>query len=108
MKYCEIESVDPIARVDAVRAVFPLKAPIMLGAGRIAAREFLCVRVTTEAGIEGCAFALSRGLPSDAFIAEVLAPVLVGRDSDLIGQRGGDCMATVAAPSHAGMMKRAV
>ena len=90
-----------------MRAVFPLKAPIMLGSMRIAAREFLCVRVTTEAGIEGYAFALSRGLPSDAFIAEVLAPALVGRDSDLIGQRVAECGA-IPAPSHAGMVKRAV
>jgi L-alanine-DL-glutamate epimerase-like enolase superfamily enzyme len=101
-------AVDPIARVDAVRAVFPLDSPIMLGAMRIAAREFLCVRVTTEAGFEGYAFALSRGLPSDAFIAEALAPVLIGADSDLIGQRVGDCMAAVPSPSHAGMMMRAV
>jgi L-alanine-DL-glutamate epimerase-like enolase superfamily enzyme len=79
----------------------------MLGAMRIAAREFLCVRVTTEAGVEGSAFALSRGLPSEAFIAEALAPVLIGRDSDLIGERMGDCMAAVPAPSHGGMMKRA-
>jgi L-alanine-DL-glutamate epimerase-like enolase superfamily enzyme len=104
----ETASVDPIARVDAVRAVFPLRAPIMLGAMRIAAREFLCVRVTTEAGLEGHAFALSRGLPSEAFIAEMLAPALVGRDSDLIGQRAAECTASVPAPSHAGMMKRAV
>lgn len=101
-------ALDPIARVDAVRAVFPLDSPIMLGAMRIAAREFLCVRVTTEAGIQGHAFALSRGLPSEAFIAEVLAPVLVGRDSDLIGERIADCMAVIPAPSHAGMVKRAV
>lgn len=80
----------------------------MLGALLIAAREFLCVRVTTEAGIEGYAFALSRGLPSEAFIAEMLAPALIGKDSDLIGQRIAGCMATVPAPSHAGMMKRAV
>jgi L-alanine-DL-glutamate epimerase-like enolase superfamily enzyme len=104
----ESASVDPIAHVDAVRAVFPLKAPILLGSMRVAAREFLFVRVTTEAGIEGYAFALSRGLPSDAFIAEVLAPALVGRDSDLIGQRAAECLATIPAPSHAGMVKRAV
>jgi L-alanine-DL-glutamate epimerase-like enolase superfamily enzyme len=104
----EIASVDPIADVEAVRAVFPLEAPIMLGSMRIAAREFLCVRVRTEAGIEGYAFALSRGLPSDAFIAEVVAPALVGRDSDLIGQRIAECMAAVTAPSHAGIVKRAV
>src|SRR4051812_29485071 len=104
----ETASVDPIARVDAVRAVFPLKAPIMLGAMRIAAREFLCLRVTTEAGIEGYAFALSRGLPSEGFIAEMLAPALVGKDSDLIGRRIAECTAAVPAPSHPGMMKRAV
>src|SRR5689334_17795851 len=90
---------DPIARVDAVRAVFPLKAPIMLGAMRIAAREFLCVRITTESGLQGCAFVLSRGLPAEA---------LVGRDSDLIDQRVAECLATVTEPSHAGMMKRAL
>jgi L-alanine-DL-glutamate epimerase-like enolase superfamily enzyme len=99
---------DPIARVDAVRAVFPLRAPIMLGSMTIADREFLCVRITTEAGFEGHAFALSRGLPSDAFISQSLAPVLVGRDSDLIGQRVAECLATVPAPSHAGMVTRAL
>jgi len=99
---------DPIARVDAVRAVFPLKAPIMLGAMRIAAREFLCVRITTESGLQGCAFVLSRGLPAEALIEQMLAPALVGRDSDLIDQRVAECLATVTEPSHAGMMKRAL
>jgi L-alanine-DL-glutamate epimerase-like enolase superfamily enzyme len=99
---------DPIARIDAVRSVFPLASPITLGAMTIASREFLCVRVTTEAGLQGHAFALSRGLPSEAFIQQVVAPTLVGRDSDLIGERVADCLSAVAAPSHAGMLKRAV
>ncbi len=99
---------DPIARVEAVRAVFALSSPIMLGAATIASREFLCVRVTTAAGLQGHAFALSRGLPSEAFIAESLATILVGKDSDVIGDRIGDCLAAVPAPSHVGMVKRAL
>jgi L-alanine-DL-glutamate epimerase-like enolase superfamily enzyme len=104
----EITVPDSIASVEAVRAVFPLSSPIMLGSARITNREFLCVRITTAAGIQGHAFALSRGLPSEAFISQTLAPILVGRDSDLVGERVGDCLSAVTAPSHAGMVKRAL
>ena len=70
--------------------------------------RLLCVRVTTEAGLHGHAFALSRELPSDAFIQQSVAPLLIGHDSDLIGERMGDCYAALAAPSRVGMVKRAL
>ena len=99
---------DSIANVEAIRAVFPLASPILLGQSTIAGRDFLCVRVTTEAGLHGHAFALSRELPSDAFIQQSVAPLLIGRDSDLIGERMGECYAALAAPSRVGMVKRAL
>jgi L-alanine-DL-glutamate epimerase-like enolase superfamily enzyme len=91
-----------------VRAVFPLASPVMLGSSTITNREFLCVRVTTSAGIHGHAFALSRGLPSEEFIRQSLAPILVGRDSDMIEERIGDCLRAMAAPARAGMTRRAL
>jgi L-alanine-DL-glutamate epimerase-like enolase superfamily enzyme len=99
---------DPIERVVALRASFPLGTPLRLGGGVIAAREFTFVRITTRSGIEGKAFALSRGLPSDVFIAEMLAPVLVGSDPDPILERVAACTATVGAPSRPGMVTRAI
>jgi L-alanine-DL-glutamate epimerase-like enolase superfamily enzyme len=100
--------VDPIERVVALRASFPLATPLRLGGGEIRAREFTFVRITTRSGVEGKAFALSRGLPSDIFMTEVLAPVLVGSDPDAILERVAACAATVAAPSRPGMVTRAI
>lgn len=88
--------------------MFALSSPVTLGTGTIASREFLCVRITTEAGIQGHAYALSRGLPSEQFISQSLAPLLIGRDSDLIGERVADCLSTVSAPTHVGMVRRAL
>lgn len=91
-----------------MRSSFPLASPILLGSTTITEREFLFVRITTEAGIQGTAFALSRGLPSEAFVAQVLAPVLIGRDGDLVEERLGECLAALPAPSRVGMVKRAL
>ena len=99
---------DPIERVVALRASFALATPLRLGGAEIRAREFTFVRITTRSGIEGKAFALSRGLPGDILITEVLAPGLVGSDPDAILERVAACAATVAAPSRPGMVTRAI
>jgi L-alanine-DL-glutamate epimerase-like enolase superfamily enzyme len=104
----QMTDVDPIERVVALRASFPLATPLRLGGGEIRVREFLLVRITTRSGIEGKAFALSRGLPSDVFISETLAPVLVGSDPAPILELVAACAATVSAPSRPGLVTRAI
>src|SRR4051794_36522277 len=99
---------DPIEHVAALRASYPLATPLRLGGSVIRAREFTIVRVTTRSGIEGNAFALSRGLPSDGFIAETLAPVLVGGDPEALLELVAACARTVSAPSRQGMASRAL
>ena len=101
-------AVDPIDRVVALRASFPLATPLRLGGSVIPAREFTIVRITTRSGIEGKAFALSRALPSDTFIAEVLAPVLVGTDPEALLELVAACARTISAPSRQGMASRAL
>jgi L-alanine-DL-glutamate epimerase-like enolase superfamily enzyme len=70
-----------ITDVEAWTCVFDLPKPIILSHGEIREREYVIVRVTTSTGIQGVAYALSRGAPTGAFIRSALAPLIRGEDA---------------------------
>src|SRR3954454_21344642 len=100
--------VDPIAEVRAVTTQLDLPRPLQLGSMHIAHRAYAVVTVRTESGLVGKAFALSRDAPVAAVANEQLAPVLVGRDSDLVAARFDDCFRATIASGRVGVVMRAL
>jgi L-alanine-DL-glutamate epimerase-like enolase superfamily enzyme len=72
---------DPIAAVEAYDSVVPLPRPLTVGPATVAGRSYAVVRVRTEDGVEGGAYAYGRGLPIAAIVERSLAPLLVGLDA---------------------------
>ena len=70
-----------IATVETSTCRFPLPEPIVLEHFEIHFREYVIVRVTTTTGLEGVAWALTRGALIAHVIDVVAAPVVVGRDA---------------------------
>ena len=99
---------DPIAEVQALTTRLELPRPITLGTMRITHRAYAVATVRTESGLEGKAFALSRDAPVAAVVSEQLAPVLVGRDSDLIAARVDECFRATVASGRVGVGMRAL
>ena len=73
--------IDPIASIDVATVRLKLPAPLRLGPIEIASREYAAVRVTTESGLVGSAYCLTRDAPVDACVTLLVVPVLVGTDS---------------------------
>ncbi len=99
---------DPITAVRAVTTQLELPRPLTLGTMHIAHRSYAVVTVTTESGLQGKAFALSRDAPVAAVVESQLAPVLVGRDSDLIAARFDECFRATVASGRVGVVMRAL
>jgi D-arabinonate dehydratase len=70
-----------VTEVEAWTCAFDLPKPIVFRHGEMREREYVIVRVATSTGIEGVAYALSRGAPTAAFIRSVLAPLILGEDA---------------------------
>jgi L-alanine-DL-glutamate epimerase-like enolase superfamily enzyme len=68
-----------IVGVDAVHCAFPLNHPLRFGAAAYAIREYVLLRVRTDAGIDGFACGLARDTPLLAALRP-LGQRLVGRD----------------------------
>ena len=73
--------IDPIASIAVATVRLTLPAPLRLGSGEIASREYAAVRLTTEAGFVGSAYCLTREAPVEACVTRLVAPALVGSDS---------------------------
>lgn len=98
---------DPVASVAATTVVLPLPAPLRLGSTVITQREYAVVRVRTEAGLEGCAFALTRDLPLAEAIRR-LGPQLVGRDSELVADAWEHLFRSTVVGGRSGIVVRAI
>jgi L-alanine-DL-glutamate epimerase-like enolase superfamily enzyme len=99
--------IDPIAEVEALTTRLELTQPITLGTMHITHRAYAVVTVRTESGLEGKAFALSRDAPIAAIVSEQLAPILVGRDADLVAARADECFRATVASGRVGLTMRA-
>ena len=92
-------------RIRSVRAItvdVPIARPIVMGPIRYASREYVIVEVTTDEGVSGIGFGMSRDAPVAPIIDRSITPLILGedpRDTEwlwhrvysanlLIGQRG--------------------
>ena len=92
-------------RIRSVRAItvdVPIARPIVMGPIRYVSREYVIVEVTTDEGLSGIGFGMSRDAPVAPIIDRSITPLLIGedpRDTErlwhrvysanlLIGQRG--------------------
>ena len=73
--------IDPIAAVEVGTARLDLPAPIRIAVGEIHSREYAAVRVTTDQGLAGRAYCLTREAPVTACVQRLVAPALIGSDS---------------------------
>ncbi|HXO08089.1 MAG TPA: mandelate racemase/muconate lactonizing enzyme family protein [Solirubrobacteraceae bacterium] len=99
---------DPITDVHAATARFPLPSPLNIGALEMTHREYAFVRVRTEGGREGKAFALSRDMPIAEIVRSVFAPRLIGADADVISARWTDMYRATIPIGRVGVVMRAL
>jgi L-alanine-DL-glutamate epimerase-like enolase superfamily enzyme len=72
--------IDPIASIDVGTTRLRLPARLRIGPVEIESREYAAVRVTTEAGLTGVAYCLTREAPVEQCVRRLVAPALVGTD----------------------------
>ena len=97
-----------IDRVEAWHCRIALQTPIVLGDLVIKHRDFVIVRVGASDGLQGAAYALSRGAPVDLVVTELLAPVLLGRNALDIPRRVEELARAVVALGPVGVVQRAI
>ncbi|CAN7665582.1 mandelate racemase/muconate lactonizing enzyme family protein [Pararhizobium sp. LjRoot255] len=69
-----------INRVELALCRLPLKKPVLLGSVRVETRDYVCLRVVTNTGLEGFSIGYRSG--SNLFEAlQMIAPRLIGRDA---------------------------
>jgi L-alanine-DL-glutamate epimerase-like enolase superfamily enzyme len=71
---------DLIREVECFDCTVQLPRPLVVGEATVTRRTYAVVRITTEAGLEGSAYAFGRGLPIAAIVERSLAPLLAGAD----------------------------
>jgi D-arabinonate dehydratase len=69
-----------IASVRALTVDVPMERPIVMGPIRYASREYVVVEVTTDDGLSGIGFGMSRNSPVAAIIDRNIAPLILGED----------------------------
>jgi D-arabinonate dehydratase len=72
---------DPIREVTCFACSVPLPQPLLVGEATVTRRTYDVVRIRTDAGLEGAAYAFGRGLPVARVIEDSLAPLLLGADA---------------------------
>lgn len=94
--------------VEVVLCRVPLETPVDLGIITVAHRDFVLIRVRTADGVEGVAYALTRGAPTDLVISDLLAPVLMGKDALAIDDRLDDMRRAMVTLGSVGIVGRAI
>jgi L-alanine-DL-glutamate epimerase-like enolase superfamily enzyme len=97
-----------IDQVEAVLCRVPLETPVDLGSITVRSRDFLLLRVRTADGIEGVAYALTRGAPTDLVVTDLLAPILVGKDALDIDTRVDEMRRAMVTLGPVGIVGRAI
>lgn len=96
-----------IISIDIWACRIPLPYPLSFGSFEIRSREYLALRVTTACGLVSDTVALSRRSPIDVAIADLLAPVLIGRDALEIELRTSELASATRALDQYGVIGRA-
>ena len=100
--------IDPIATIEVGTARLDLPAPIRIASGEIRSREYAAVRVTTEQGLSGCAYCLTREAPVAACVHRLVAPALIGCDSADPESAWRRASRATIMPGRVGLVVRAV
>jgi len=74
---------DPILEVACFDCSVPLPNPLVVGSATVTQRSYAVVRIRTQSGLEGSAYAFGRGLPVAAIVERSLSPLLLGADASL-------------------------
>lgn len=96
-----------ISAIDAWTCRVPLDAPIRFRWNTITHRDYTVVRLTTDSGVEGSAIAISRGLPADLAIVDMLAPAVLGMDALAVADLAGRSRRATAASDQFGILANA-
>lgn len=96
-----------VVRLDAWSCRVPLDSPIRFRWGTITHRDYGVLRLTANDGTTGSAFAISRGLPIDVAIADMLAPSVVGHEGLDVAAFQGRAKASTAAGDQSGILANA-
>jgi D-galactarolactone cycloisomerase len=72
---------DPIREVECFDCSVSLPRPLLVGDTVVDRRSYAVMRIRTERGLDGAAYAFARGLPIAAIIESSLASLLIGADA---------------------------
>ena len=88
-----LDGPDPIREVTCFSCSVPLPRPLSVGAATVTRRTYDVVRIRTESGLDGAAYAFSRGLPIARIVEDALEPLLLDADArmpELVRKRLND------------------
>ena len=88
-----------IRSVRAITVDMPLARPIVMGPIRYDSREYVVIEVTTDEGVSGIGFGMTRDAPVAAIVERNIAPLLIGedpRDTERLWQRVYDANLIIA------------
>lgn len=97
-----------VSEVETWTCEFPLPAPIIITSGEIVSREYIITRITTESGLQGCAYALTRNAPIAAVLDRVVTPGLVGRSVVMLPRWREELTSRLGLLGTEGLVSRAI
>jgi L-alanine-DL-glutamate epimerase-like enolase superfamily enzyme len=79
---------DKICKIETWYVKVQTPRPITLGGILVSSRDFVFLRVTTNDGLQGVAYSLTRGAPLDVIFQDLLGPRVIGTSSSDISEIG--------------------
>jgi L-alanine-DL-glutamate epimerase-like enolase superfamily enzyme len=83
-----------------------METPLDFGTFRVISREYAAVRMTTAEGVVADCLVLNRRSPTDVAVADVLAPLIIGKDAADIAARAADLANGTRALDQGGVIGR--
>jgi L-alanine-DL-glutamate epimerase-like enolase superfamily enzyme len=99
---------DAIREIRAANTVVALPRPLRLGDMTVARREYAAVRVTTEDGLVGSAYCLTREAPMTALVDRLITPSLLGCDATDVPSAWAAAFRATAGVGRVGLVIRAL
>jgi L-alanine-DL-glutamate epimerase-like enolase superfamily enzyme len=99
---------DRVASIEATTVSVPLNEVLRLGDMTIADRRYAVVRVHTDEGLVGSAYALTRDTPVAIAVRDVIAPLVIGEDADQVHLLWERCTRGTSAGGRSGTVVRAL
>lgn len=99
---------DAIREVRVATVTLPLPRPLRLGSMEVLAREYAAVTVTTDDGLRGRAYCLTRNAPVAALVERLVTPHVVGRSSAEVERRWDEVQRANVTVARSGLAMRAL